>query len=285
MGVILGVALVVALISLYDYFSARRWQQVTSVERNDIVFVNRNKEYGAYVIRKNYDKRMVIIMISVISTIGLSYGTFMFIKNLPEEVIEEPKIDTTNIAIPAPPEEDLPPPPKEEIPPPEERTIAFPPPVIVDIPVDDEVPTQETIADTKASTKTVESDNENWSADTGPKEEKPEVVEKKEEEILEFIDEDASFIGGPSAMQAWIAKNVRYPEASIQLGEQGKVYVSFVVEPDGSISNVIVERGVSDDLDKEAKRVIRAMPHWKPGKNNAKSVRARCRLPVNFVLN
>ena len=285
MGVILGVALVVALISLYDYFSARRWQQVTSVERNDIVFVNRNKEYGAYVIRKNYDKRMVIIMISVISTIGLSYGTFMFIKNLPEEVIEEPKIDTANIAIPAPPEEDLPPPPKEEIPPPEERTIAFPPPVIVDIPVDDEVPTQETIADTKASTKTVESDNENWSADTGPKEEKPEVVEKKEEEILEFIDEDASFIGGPSAMQAWIAKNVRYPEASIQLGEQGKVYVSFVVEPDGSISNVIVERGVSDDLDKEAKRVIRAMPHWKPGKNNAKSVRARCRFPVNFVLN
>ena len=58
----------------------------------------------------------------------------------------------------------------------------------MDIPVDDEVPTQETIADTKASTKTVESDNENWSADTGPKEEKPEVVEKKEEEILEFID-------------------------------------------------------------------------------------------------
>ena len=282
MTVIICVALVVAGVSLYDYFAARRWQQVTSSDRNEIVFANRNKEYGAYILRRDYDKRMVLIMVGVATTIGLTFGIFTYIKNMPEEVIEEPKVDTTNIAIPAPPEEDLPPPPKEELPPPEERTIAFPPPVIVDIPVEDEVPTQEAIADTKASTKTVETDNESWSAETGPTEEKPQVVETKEEEILEFVEEEANFIGG--SVGAWMNKNIKYPQSAIEMGIQGKVYIAFVVETDGSITDIKIERGVDSDLDREALRVVRAMPKWKPGKNNGKAVRSRCRLPIAFNL-
>jgi protein TonB len=285
MGVIIIVALVVAGISFYDYITARRWQQVTSNDRNDIVFANRNKAYGAYTLRRDYDKRMVIIMLSVTGIIGAVYGVHHYIKNLPEEVVVEKKVDLSNMAIPAPPEdEELPPPPKEELPPPQERTVAFPPPVIVDIEVDEEIKTQEQMEDTKASTKTVESDNETWSTETGPAEEKPEVTETKEEAILEFVEEDATFNGGPAAMQQWIAKNTVYPQSAIELGEQGKVYVSFVVEPDGTISNVQVERGISEDLDREAKRVVRAMPRWKPGKNNGRAVRARCRLPIAFNL-
>jgi len=115
-------------------------------------------------------------------------------------------------------------------------------------------------------------------------EEKRQVIESKEEEILEFIDENAGFPGGPAAMQQWISKNVQYPQSAIELGEQGKVYVSFVVERNGTISNVVVERGVSDDLDREAKRVVRSMPRWKAGKNNGKAVSARCRLPISFNL-
>ena len=138
--------------------------------------------------------------------------------------------------------------------------------------------------DTKASTKTVESDNETWSTETGPAEEKPEVTETKEEAILEFVEEDATFNGGPAAMQQWIAKNTVYPQSAIELGEQGKVYVSFVVEPDGTISNVQVERGISEDLDREAIRVVRAMARWKPVKNIGRCVRARCRLPIAFNL-
>jgi protein TonB len=228
---------------------------------------------------------MVIIMLSVTGIIGAVYGVHHYIKNLPEEVVVEKKVDLSNMAIPAPPEdEELPPPPKEELPPPQERTVAFPPPVIVDIEVDEEIKTQEQMEDTKASTKTVESDNETWSTETGPAEEKPEVTETKEEAILEFVEEDATFNGGPAAMQQWIAKNTVYPQSAIELGEQGKVYVSFVVEPDGTISNVQVERGISEDLDREAKRVVRAMPRWKPGKNNGRAVRARCRLPIAFNL-
>jgi len=108
------------------------------------------------------------------------------------------------------------------------------------------------------------------------------VVE--EEEVIEFPEVEAEFIGGPQALMKYITLNVQYPPTSIEMNEQGKVYLSFVVEPDGSITNVVVERGVSPDLDREAKRVVRSMPKWKPGESKAKKLRTRCRLPINFQL-
>ncbi len=108
------------------------------------------------------------------------------------------------------------------------------------------------------------------------------VVE--EEEVIEFPDVEAEFIGGPQALMKYIVTNIQYPPTSIEMNEQGKVYLSFVVEPDGSITNVVVERGVSPDLDREAKRVVRSMPKWKPGESKAKKSRTRCRLPINFQL-
>lgn len=108
---------------------------------------------------------------------------------------------------------------------------------------------------------------------------------KIEEEIIDFPDVEASFPGGAAALQKWIGENVQYPQTSIEMNEQGKVYLSFVVEPDGSITNIAVERGVSNDLDKEAKRVVRKMPKWAPGEAKGKKVRTRCRLPINFTLN
>lgn len=103
--------------------------------------------------------------------------------------------------------------------------------------------------------------------------------------IIEFPDVEASFLGGTAAMQRWIAENVNYPQSSIELNEQGRVYLSFVVEADGSISNIAIERGVSQDLDKEAKRLIRKMPNWEAGEAKGKKARTRCRLPINFTLN
>lgn len=115
---------------------------------------------------------------------------------------------------------------------------------------------------------------------TGPVEEV-----KVEEEIIEFPDVEAAFPGGPAAMQKWIADNVQYPQTSIEMNEQGRVYVSFVVEPDGTISNIAIERGVSPDLDREAKRLMRKMPKWVAGEAKGKKARTRCRLPINFTLN
>lgn len=108
---------------------------------------------------------------------------------------------------------------------------------------------------------------------------------KVDEEIIDFPDVEATFPGGAAALQKWIGENVQYPQTSIEMNEQGKVYLSFVVEPDGSITNIAVERGVSNDLDKEAKRVVRKMPKWSAGEAKGKKVRTRCRLPINFTLN
>jgi periplasmic protein TonB len=106
-----------------------------------------------------------------------------------------------------------------------------------------------------------------------------------EEEIIDFPDVEAGFPGGPAEMIKFINSNIQYPQTSIEMNEQGRVYLSFVVEPDGTISNIAVERGVSGDLDREAKRVVRQMPKWVPGEAKGKKVRTRCRLPINFTLN
>ena len=105
-----------------------------------------------------------------------------------------------------------------------------------------------------------------------------------EEEIIEFPDVEAEFIGGAQAMMKYIQQNIQYPPKSIEMNEQGKVYLSFVVETDGTISNVAIERGVSIDIDNEAERIVRSMPKWSPGESKGKKARTRCRLPINFQL-
>lgn len=103
--------------------------------------------------------------------------------------------------------------------------------------------------------------------------------------VIEFPDVDAMFNGGTTALIKWINDNVNYPQESIAIGDQGLVYLSFVVEQDGSISNIEIERGVSTELDREAKRLVRKMPNWKAGEAKGLPVRSRCRLPINFELN
>lgn len=113
----------------------------------------------------------------------------------------------------------------------------------------------------------------------------PETKVEIVEEVIEFPDVEAQFPGGAAELQKWIAKNVQYPQTAIEMNEQGKVYLSFVVESSGEISNIVVERGVSADLDREAKRLARSMPKWTPGEAGGKKAKTRCRLPINFTLN
>lgn len=110
------------------------------------------------------------------------------------------------------------------------------------------------------------------------------TVVKIEEEIIEFPDLEATFPGGVLEMKKWISQNVTYPDISIEMNEQGKVYVSFIVEKDGRITNIEIQRGVSDDLNKEAKRVVRNMPSWNPGETKGERVRTKCSLPINFEI-
>lgn len=102
-------------------------------------------------------------------------------------------------------------------------------------------------------------------------------------EIIDFPDVEASFPGGTGAMIEWIKKNLIYPQKAIDEGKQGRVYLSFVVEKTGEISNVKVMRGLSKELDKEAIRLVQAMPRWIPGEVARKKVRMRCRIPITFT--
>ena len=103
-------------------------------------------------------------------------------------------------------------------------------------------------------------------------------------EVLEIVDKDAEYIGGYIAMMNFIQKNMNYPQEAIELNEQGRVYISFIVEKDGSVSSVQLERGVSKSIDREAERLVRMFPEWKPAEMAYGKVRARVRLPINFIL-
>jgi len=144
---------IVALVtgfSLLDYFTARKWQQVTSNTRNEVVFAHRNKAYGAYVLRSSYNKRMVMIMAGLVLFAGLSFGISELIKRLPKEEIDLPKDNSKNITL-QPPKDDVPPPVPPPPPPPKlEQMTAFLPPVIEDDVVTDVLPTQAELENTKA---------------------------------------------------------------------------------------------------------------------------------------
>jgi protein TonB len=272
MTVVLIVALIVAGISLYDYFSARDWQQVTSSDRNEIVFADRNKEYGAYTMRRDYDKRMVIILVSFVATIGLTFGIFNYIKSIPEEVVEIKPVDVTTIP-PAKPEEDLPPPPPEPPVPEVEKLVAFPPPVIVDIEVDTEPKTQQDVESTTVSTKDQAGSDDSFNAVVGPTET---VVEApKEEPILDGVEEDAVFSG---SVEGFINQHINIDNLDEAVGT---IYVKFCVEKDGTVSNVSVLKGIGPNANKEAMRIVKLM-RWTPGKNRGKVVRSFFTLPIKI---
>ncbi len=99
-----------------------------------------------------------------------------------------------------------------------------------------------------------------------------------------FVEEMPEFPGGQESMYKFIAQNMKYPQYAVESNIQGKVYVRFIVEADGRITNVNVVRGVHSSLDNEAIRVVQSMPDWKPGKQNGKPVRVHFTLPLNFSL-
>jgi protein TonB len=108
--------------------------------------------------------------------------------------------------------------------------------------------------------------------------------EAQEEEIFVFVEDQPGYPGGDEARLTYLRDNIKYPEMAKESGIQGTVYVTFVVEKDGSISNVKVLRGIGGGCDEEAVRVIKNMPKWKPGKQRGRPVRAQFNMPIRFIL-
>ena len=106
----------------------------------------------------------------------------------------------------------------------------------------------------------------------------------EEDEIYQKVDDMPSFPGGETKLMEYVGKNLKYPQEAREKGVQGRVFVGFVVEPDGSISDVKLLRGIGGGCDEEAIRVVKSFPKWKPGKHQGKFVRVSYMLPVNFKL-
>lgn len=103
-------------------------------------------------------------------------------------------------------------------------------------------------------------------------------------EVYQIVEEMPEFPGGMQKLMEFISNNIQYPQVAREKGIQGRVFVSFIVEPDGSISNVKVLRGIGSGCDEEAVRVIKSMPKWEPGKQGGQAVRVNYQIPVNFNL-
>lgn len=115
----------------------------------------------------------------------------------------------------------------------------------------------------------------------------PIVVEEEEVEEAEIflvVEDPAQFPGGEQARMRFLQENIRYPQIAREMGIQGTVYVTFVVEPDGNLTNIRVLRGIGGGCDEEAVRVVRMMPRWQPGRQRGQAVRVQFNMPIRFVL-
>jgi len=110
------------------------------------------------------------------------------------------------------------------------------------------------------------------------------VATSKEDTVYQIVEQMPQYTGGEQAMMKFVAENVKYPQEAKDKNISGRVFVSFVVEKDGSVSNVKVLRGIGGGCDEEAARVISAMPKWKPGKQKGEPVRVSYQIPINFKL-
>ena len=110
------------------------------------------------------------------------------------------------------------------------------------------------------------------------------VVAEKNQQVFDVVEQMPEYPGGPSALIEYLSQNVKYPEDAKQQKIEGRVLATFVVETDGSVSNVEVVKPAFPSLDAEAVRLLSAMPKWTPGMQSGKVVRVKFKLPINFSL-
>lgn len=282
---------------------------LTSKEWRDLVFEGKNKEYGAYQMRQKSPKRhWVAIVCTVVGLLVLGAIIWGYTSYSNKKAEEEAlaKAAEMQAAAMAAAEEEAPEEEEEEI----EEIKYEEPEEVVEEAIAAQMVTEiaiEDVVDKEREVKTVEEVQQN-EAQIGavnqegkidisqvndavkevvvaPVAPKVEPIKKPEpEKIFEAVEEQATFPGGQAAMMKWLGNNIKYPEIAQQNGTEGKVTVKFTVEKDGSISNPTIAKGVDKDLDREAIRVVKKMPHWKPGKNNGVAVRSYFYLPVVFKL-
>jgi periplasmic protein TonB len=247
---------------------------------DDIVFESRNKEYGAYKLRKRYNHTVLVasaIGILILGTVIITpYINAKALENRTKRAERQVEIKMENLDTPAeqaPPPPPPPPPPADVV-----QQAKYVPPVVVDTIKPEEV-TQLMTADQAQ----VEVKNE----------EAVEIVEAPKEEVQEedpeatpfvVVEEMPMFPGGEIELLKYIAANTNYPEVAKENNIQGRVIVRFCVTSKGGVSQVSILKGVDPELDKEAIRVVNTLPPFKPGKQGGKPVPVWYMVPIAFTL-
>ncbi|MCI1742033.1 MAG: energy transducer TonB [Prevotella sp.] len=265
----------------------------------NMIFQGRNKAYGAYKLRTSISKRNVmaiIIMLIAAAIIASILGIQAIVKANQQKVAVTTSVELSQLANKKKAvvekrtiikEE------KKEVVKQVKSSIKFTAPVIKkDNEVKKEIVSQEDLNNTKTAVGAFDvkgnSDQgtvlkaEQEIAQPAPPAPKPSA--EIENKVFDVVEQMPSFPGGNSALMSYLNSNVKYPVVAQENGVQGRVVISFVVEKDGSITDVQVVKSVDPSLDREASRVVRSMPRWNPGKQNGQAVRVKYDVPVSFRL-
>ena len=269
----------------------------------EMVFAGKNKEYGAYQLRKGTSGRNIKALLILVIAAAL-VGGFLAWKVIEQKQAEEQQaymeaMEFAKLQQQAKKEEKKKEPVKPKIEPKKEIPVAretqkFTAPVIKkdELVKEENQVKQMDQLDAKVAVgtkdeegvkdRTVEAVRSDIAvaAPPPPPAPKPEVSNK----VFDVVEEMPSFPGGQAALMSFLSSNIKYPVVAQENGVQGRVIVGFVVERDGSITDVKVMRSVDPSLDREAQRVVKAMPRWKPGKQNGSAVRVKYTVPVVFRL-
>lgn len=267
------------------YKTGGDWTDITSIGRNEVVFEGRHKAYGAFYIRQHYPNTLLFALLSAIgfiATCALIAYTFRGVSHLPvtpkTDVAIKPTdvlIHTQVINLPVTHPHALP--PKGPAP-------KSAPPVITKQPdsirIPDVKPDNHTIIAQLGNPGT---GNNTSGINSSPTSGNP-LPPPPDNKPLTWVNQMPEFPNGNIA--DYLANQLRYPPEEAQSGIEGTVYASFIIEKDGSVSNVAVVRGISNgpDLNKEAIRVLSEMPKWIPGKQNGYPVRVQYLVPIRFKL-
>lgn len=264
---------------------------------DDIIFEHRNKFYGAFELRKSYSNSLrKATFFGAAFMLLITGSSFVYFKNQPEvEKVTTVILKPENYPPPTEKVEDNippPPPPIVETPPPVKQLAFLPPEPIEDVLVIEEIvpPNVSDLNDAQISKVNMEGvDATTIIFDAPP----PAPVLIKEviesgvtpvEMPFTTVEMMPEFIGGARELYKWLGNNLRYPGAAVNAGVEGKVFVKFIVEKDGTISELSVLKGIGFGCDEEALRTMQKMPKWNAGKQNGRAVRVYFTLPISFKL-
>lgn len=258
-------------------------------------FEGRNKAYGAYMMRKIYQKRVITSVFLAIFSFTIAMGGPMLYYRFADNLARTENRDVHEIAKVPPPVEDkkvIPPPPVT--PPPAEKPQVAQARFLEPVPSDTEKP-EEIIEQKDLKDKVIGSENKEGKPDEGdvappaPVETQPAVIDAPKEDgnkIYTVVQKNATFKGGQEAMLKFMRRNFKYPRQAQKMHITGKVYVRFVVRKNGAIEDVTILKGMANcnDCNEEALRVVRMMPAWTPAEQNGNAVNVYFSLPIVFQL-